>query len=96
MTRLKEKSAPFPLPPPMIARTAIAIGRLVDIPQMKKQTIVLARPMRMVGFRPILSETWPHGTAVRLWVTEKTAPVKPAHLGTSFLSTPKLLIISGR
>jgi len=75
---------------------AMAMGRLVDIPHIKKQHMVLARPMRMIGFRPTLSEAFPHGTAVRLWEIENTAPVIPAHLATSFFSMPKLEIISGR
>ncbi|KAK5634908.1 hypothetical protein RRF57_010621 [Xylaria bambusicola] len=50
----------------------------------------------MIGFLPNLSEARPHGTAVRLCATEKTALVAPAHFATSFLSTPKLAIISGR
>jgi hypothetical protein len=80
----------------MIALTAMAIGRLVDKPQMTKQIMVLVRPIRMIGFRPNLSENLPHGTAVRLCDIEKTAPVRPAHFATAFFSTPKLWIISGK
>lgn len=86
----------FPLLPPIIALTAIAIGRLVAMPHIKKRNMVEARPIRMIGFLPKVSEALPHGTAVRLCDTENTAPVMPAHLATSFFSTPKLLIISGR
>lgn len=50
----------------------------------------------IVGFLPNRSDALPHGTAVQLWANEKTADVMPAHLATSFCSTPKLLIISGR
>ena len=56
----------MPFPAPIIARTDIAMGRLVDIPQMTKQHIVLASPIRMVGFLPNLSEALPHATAVTL------------------------------
>lgn len=80
----------------MMARTVMAMGRLVDMPQARKQIMVLMRPIKMMGLRPILSEALPHGTAVMLCETEKMAPVRPAHFATSFLSTPKLLIISGR
>lgn len=74
----------------------MAMNKLVDEPQMMKQIMVLIKPMMMVGFRPIVSDVQPHGTAVKLWATEKTALVMPAHLATSSLGTPKLLIISGR
>ena len=70
--------------------------KLVDEPQKMKQTMVHSRPMMMVGFRPIVSDVQPQGTAVMLWATEKTALVMPAHLATSSLGTPKLWIISGR
>lgn len=66
------------------------------MPHITKHVMVLARPIRMVGFRPILSDALPQATAVQLCVIEKMAPVKPAHLATSFFSTPKLAIISGR
>lgn len=58
--------------------------------------MVLSRPMRMVGFRPMLSESRPQGTAVTLCASEKTADVTPAQKATSFFSMPKLWIISGR
>jgi hypothetical protein len=74
----------------------MAMGRLVDMPHRRKQHMVLARPTRMTGFRPNLSDALPQATAVILWDTEKMAPVKPAHLAISFFSTPKLAIISGR
>lgn len=74
----------------------MAIGRLVDIPQIMKHIIVLISPRHMVGFRPIVSDAFPHGTAVKLCDNEKTAPVKPAHLATLSFGTPKLSIISGR
>ena len=80
----------------MIALTVIAIVKLVDIPQKKKHVMLLRRPRSMTGFRPNLSDALPQGTAVTLWATEKTEPVKPAHFATSCLGTPKLLIISGR
>lgn len=80
----------------MIALTTMAIVKLVDIPHITKQTIVLNRPVNMTGFRPNLSDAFPHGTAAILCAIENTAPVRPAHLATSFFSTPKLCIISGR
>ena len=79
-----------------MARMVMAMGKLVDMPQKKKQIMVLARPVRMTGLRPNLSDALPQATAVRLWETEKMAPVRPAHLATSSFSTPKLAIISGR
>lgn len=87
---------PLPFPPPMTPLTMMAIGRLVDSPQNMKQTIVLARPTNMTGFRPNLSDALPHGTAVMLCDNEKTEPVRPAHLAISVFSTPKLSIISGK
>jgi hypothetical protein len=72
------------------------MGRLVDMPQTKKPTMVQKRPMRMIGFLPNLSDALPHATAVALCDKEKTEPVMPAHLATSVLSTPKLAIISGK
>ena len=87
---------PFPFPPPIIARTVIAIGKLVDMPQIMKHIIVLIKPKHIVGFRPMVSEAFPHGTAVTLCDNEKTAPVKPAHLATLSFGMPKLSIISGR
>jgi hypothetical protein len=50
----------------MIALTMIAMVRLVDIPQMQKHTIVLRRPINIMGFRPNLSDALPQGTAVKL------------------------------
>lgn len=43
---------PFPLLPPWMARTAMAMGKLVDKPQAMKHTMVARRPVMMVGFRP--------------------------------------------
>lgn len=80
----------------MIALAVMAMGKLVDIPQTRKQIIVLSNPIRMMGFLPNLSDARPHATAVQLWLIENMAPVRPAHLATSFFSTPKLAIISGR
>lgn len=80
----------------MTALTVMAIVRLVDRPQMTIQIMVLKRPTNITGLRPNLSDAFPHGTAAMLCVTENTAPVMPAHLATSFLSTPKLWIISGK
>jgi hypothetical protein len=57
--------------------------------------MVAVKPIRIVGFRPNLSEARPHRIAVRHCESEKTADVIPAHFATSFLSTPKLSIISG-
>ena len=79
-----------------MARTVMAIVKLVDMPQMTKQVIVLRRPKRIMGFRPTMSDALPHAMAVRLWDSEKTAAVMPAHLATSSLGMPKLRIISGR
>jgi hypothetical protein len=74
----------------------MAMKRLVETPQIMKQIMVLNNPIRMIGFLPNLSDALPHATAVILCDIEKMAPVKPAHLATSFFSTPKLAIISGR
>ncbi len=79
-----------------MALTVIAMGRLVDMPQAMKHTIVHMSPRSMVGFRPMRSDAHPQATAVVLWDIEKTAAVSPAHLATSSLATPKLFIISGR
>lgn len=80
----------------MMARTVMAMVKLVDMPQATKQHMVAKRPVKMTGFLPSRSEALPQATAVALWDIEKTAPVMPAHFATSFFSTPKLLIISGR
>ena len=74
----------------------MAMARLVDTPQTRKQSMVQIRPTRMMGFRPKRSEARPQGTAVTLWDKEKTAPVRPAQKGTSSSTTPKLATISGR
>jgi hypothetical protein len=79
-----------------MARTAIAIHKLVETPHSMKQVMVLIKPIRIIGFLPNLSDALPHGTAVALCDIEKIAPVMPAHLAISFFSTPKLAIISGR
>ncbi len=50
----------------MMARTAMAMGRLVDMPHARKQVMVQARPQRMMGLRPNLSDALPQATAVRL------------------------------
>lgn len=89
-------SIPFPLLAPWIARTVMAIVKLVDIPHIKKHIIVHRRPTMITGFLPSRSDALPHGTAVMLCAREKTELVTPAHFATSFLSTPKLAIISGR
>lgn len=75
---------------------AMAMGKLVETPHIKKQTMVQKSPTRIVGFRPNRSEALPHGTAVMLCASEKTELVAPAHFAISFFSTPKLAIISGR
>ena len=80
----------------MMARTLIAMAKLLDMPHITKHIMVLSRPTRMTGFRPKRSDARPQGTAVMLCDMEKTAPVKPAHRATSSLGTPKLRIISGR
>ena len=74
----------------------MAITKLFDEPQMMKHIMVQTRPIMIVGFRPIVSDVQPQGTAVKLCETENTALVMPAHFATSSLGTPKLLIISGR
>lgn len=76
--------------------TAIAIARLDAVPHMMKQIMVETSPIKMVGLRPILSDSRPHGTAKRLCEMEKVEPTRPAHLATFTSGTPKLLIISGR
>jgi hypothetical protein len=80
---------------PAKARDIIAIGRLVDRPHIKLKSKVKVRPVNIVGFRPILSESLPHIMAVTHCEREKTADTMPAHRATSFFSTPKLSIISG-
>lgn len=60
------RDIPLPLPLPMMARTAMAMGRLVDMPHARKQVMVQARPQRMMGLRPNLSDALPQATAVRL------------------------------
>lgn len=90
------KHSPLPLPAPWIARTVIAIGNDVDMPQMRKVTMVLMSPQMSTGFLPNRSDALPHGTAVILWAIEKTADVRPAHRATLFCSTPKSRIIAGR
>lgn len=91
-----KKDVPFPLPRPIKNRATNACTRLVDVPQRMKQNMTLIRPIRMVGLRPILSESRPHGTAHRLCDTEKVDPTRPAHFATLLSGMPKLLIISGR
>lgn len=59
----------------MMALTVMAMTKLVDMPQMMKQIMVLSRPSSTIGFLPNVSEAFPQGTAVRLWKTEKVAPV---------------------
>lgn len=76
--------------------TAIAMARLDAVPHIMKQTMVELSPIRMVGLRPILSDSRPHGTAKALCAIEKVEPTIPAHLATLFSGTPKLLIISGK
>lgn len=90
-----EVYVPFPLQAPESALAMIAIGNVVDIPQISVQTMVQVKPIRMVGFLPNLSDALPQSTAVKHCDREKTADVRPAHFGTFFLSMPKLSIISG-
>lgn len=73
-----------------MARATMAMGRVVARPQNRKHTMVLRRPTMMVGFRPMLSDSRPQGTAVTLCASEKTADVTPAQKATSFFSMPKL------
>lgn len=87
---------PFPLPRPIRKRDVMACVRFFEVPQRMKQNITLTRPIRMVGFRPILSESRPQGTANMLCDTENEDPTMPAHLATLFSGMPKLLIISGK
>lgn len=42
----------------------IAMGRLEDIPHIKHETMVNVRPVKIVGFRPNLSEARPQMMAV--------------------------------
>lgn len=90
------RDVPFPLPRPIRNRAESACARFFDVPQSMKQNMTLIKPMRMTGFRPILSESRPQGTANMLCDTEKAEPTMPAHLATLFSGMPKLLIISGR
>lgn len=68
----------------MIKRMLIAMPKLVDIPQAMKQIIVLHRPIKMAGFRPMWSDSCPHPTAKMLCDTEKVEPTIPAHFATLF------------
>lgn len=86
----------MPFPAPNNTRTVIAIGKLVETPQTKNRIMVVKSPVMIVGFRPKVSAAVPQETAVVLCATEKAADVRPAHFATSFCSTPKLRIISGR
>ena len=88
-------ASPFPLQPPASALAVIAIGRLVDMPQSKPDSMVQINPARIAGLRPNLSEARPQSTAVRHCESEKTPEVIPAHFAMFFLSMPKLSIISG-
>jgi hypothetical protein len=62
----------------------MAMGRLVEKPQMSVVIMVLHSPMRITGFLPNLSEAAPQGMPVQAWQMEKTALVRPAHLAMSF------------
>ena len=90
-----EEAIPFPLQPPARALATIAVGRFVDMPHSKLDSIVHNSPVRMAGLRPNLSEALPHSTAVRHCEREKTPDVMPAHFAMFFFSMPKLSIISG-
>lgn len=96
MRLITRANVPLPLLAPWTARTEMAMARLVDMPQTMKQVMVHSRPTIRLGFRPHRSATLPQGTAARLWKTEKTADVMPAHLATSFSDTPKSRTICGR
>lgn len=84
------------MPAPIKNLTVMAMARLDAVPHITKQIMVEVSPINMVGLRPILSDSRPHGTAKRLCETEKVEPTRPAHLATLFCGIPKLLIISGR
>lgn len=85
----------MPLKAPAAALERIAMGRDVASPQSNEQIMVQVRPIRIVGFRPNLSEALPQSMAVRHCDRENTAEVIPAYFGTSSLAIPKLSIISG-
>jgi hypothetical protein len=85
----------LPLQPPARALAAIAMGRVVDIPQINVEIMVQVRPTKIAGFRPNISDALPQRIAVVHCEREKTAEVMPAHFATSFFFTPKLSIISG-
>lgn len=76
--------------------TVIAIARLDAVPHTIKPIIVEMSPIKMVGLRPILSDSRPHGTAKALCEIEKVEPTIPAYLATLLFAIPKLLIISGK
>lgn len=74
----------------------MAMGRLVEKPHMSIMTMVLIRPINMIGFRPNLSDAAPHGMPVKPWQKENVADVRPAQRAISFSGMPKYSIISGR
>jgi hypothetical protein len=74
----------------------MAMGKLVEKPQINIVTSVLHRPMRIMGFRPKRSEAAPQGMPVKPWHMEKMAEVRPAQRAMSSSGTPNHSIISGR
>ena len=78
----------MPLPAPLRARTNSAIGRLPDTPQSRLMIMVLNRPMRITGFRPMRSDSLPHGIAVRHCAKEKMAAAVPVQKPMSAGLTP--------
>lgn len=85
----------FPFPKPCSARAAMAMGRLVEKPQISIVIMVLNKPMSMMGFLPKRSDAAPHGIPVKAWLMEKMAEASPAQRAMSFSGTPKDSIISG-
>jgi len=68
---------PFPLPPPDNARAVIAQGRLLDKPQKRDVIMVIDKQVRIIGFRPNLSDARPQATAVQHCERLNTALVIP-------------------
>jgi hypothetical protein len=72
------------------------MGKLVDIPSISMEHMVLKSPRRMIGFRPYLSDAVPQISPVQAWQMGNMADVIPAQRAMSFLGMPNDSIISGR
>lgn len=85
----------FPFEAPAKDLAAIAHARFREKPKQRLASMVQTMLVRMMGFRPKLSEARPQAMPVRDWLKAKTADVMPAHFATSGLGTLKDSIISG-